>query len=126
MIKPVMLAGLMLAAVPLAGCASNGYGYSQPYAYSGYSYPRSYGWYDGYYGSVYDGYWGQGGYYYYRTHDRDRWQRDNDHHFRQGATSPGSNWQRYERAAPSWRGPDGGHAQGQARGNGRGHHHGRH
>lgn len=99
MMRSWMVGGLALAVVPLAGCYDDygyGYGYSRPYSYSHSYYPRGYGWYDGYYGPVYDGYWGGGGIYYYRMHDRDRWRRDEGRHFRRG-DRPGDNWQRWDR-----------------------------
>jgi hypothetical protein len=74
------LAGLTLAALPLAGCASD-YHHRQ-YARMYVSSSPNYGWYDGYYGSIYDGRWASGGYYYYRMHDRDSWRRDDGRHFR--------------------------------------------
>lgn len=96
--RMMMLVGLALAAVPLAGCAED-YGYGGSYGYSAYYGPRGLGWYDGYYGPVYDGYWGNGGaIYYYRMHERDRWRRDEGRHFRYGERSPGDGWRRYGRA----------------------------
>ncbi|MDE2435774.1 MAG: hypothetical protein KGM49_05900 [Sphingomonadales bacterium] len=122
--RAMILTALALATVPLAGCASDyGHGYNRPVAYSNY-YPRSYGWYDGYYGPIFDGYWGNGGYYYYRMHDRDRWRRDGDRHFRQGATSPGERWEHFDRAPPAWRGH--GSGRGPGRGHGERHGHGGH
>jgi hypothetical protein len=56
---------LALGSVPLAACAGSGVGVEMdgpgPYAYDG--------WYDGYYGPIYDGYWGDDGYFYYRHHE---------------------------------------------------------
>lgn len=105
MTRAMMLAGLVVGSAALAGCASDygrygyyggyDYGYSRP-SYSRSYYPSSYGWYDGYYGRVHSGYWGQGGIYYYRTHERDRWRRDDGRHFRRG-DGPGGNWQRWDR-----------------------------
>jgi hypothetical protein len=71
----LLAAPLALAASgALSGCVTDGYGgggiaYGDPYAYDGY--------YDGFYGSVYDGYWGNDGYFYYRGNA-------NDHRFRRG------------------------------------------
>ncbi|MFM5894122.1 MAG: hypothetical protein ACKOQM_06775 [Novosphingobium sp.] len=96
--RSLMAGGLALAVLPLAGCYDDyggGYGYSRPHSYSSY-YPRSYGWYDGYYGPVHSGYWGPGGYYYYRMHARDRWRRDEGWHFRRG-DRPHGNWRRWDR-----------------------------
>lgn len=76
----------------LSGCASDGYygadlgyGYGSPYTYDG--------WYDGYYGPIYDGYWGSDGYFYYRTSDRDRdFHRGGHDHFARSQYTPGSNY----------------------------------
>ncbi|MDE1917302.1 MAG: hypothetical protein KGJ57_14660 [Sphingomonadales bacterium] len=67
--KTIALVLLTLATVPLAACEEDGYGgvYSYgpgPYAYDGY--------YDGYYGPIYDGYWGSDNYFYYRHGAGDR------------------------------------------------------
>lgn len=104
MTKAMMLAGLVAGSAALAGCANDygrygyggyDYGYARP-AYSSSYYPGSYGWYDGYYGRVHSGYWGQGGVYYYRMSPRDQWRRDDARHFRRGER-PGGNWQRWDR-----------------------------
>lgn len=99
MLRSAMMAGLVLAAVPLAGCADgyygDRYGYGRPYHSSSY-HPRSYGWYDGYYGAIYRGYWGRGGFYYYRLHARDHWRRDDGRHFRRG-DRPHGKWRRWDR-----------------------------
>jgi hypothetical protein len=62
--RGLTVALLALASVPLAACAG-GVGVEMdapgPYAYDG--------WYDGYYGPIYDGYWGDDGYFYYRHHE---------------------------------------------------------
>ena len=59
--RALTIALLAMASVPLAGCV-DGAGLqidaSVPYAYDG--------WYDGSYGPIYDGYWGDDGYFYYR------------------------------------------------------------
>ncbi len=60
--RTIAAALLAAATLPLAACAGGpgmdvGYG-GGPYAYDGY--------YDGYYGPVYDGYWGDDDYFYYR------------------------------------------------------------
>lgn len=59
--RALTFALLAVASVPLSACAG-GVGLEVdapgPYAYDG--------WYDGYYGQVYDGYWGNDGYFYYR------------------------------------------------------------
>ena len=84
-----------LSALPLAAC-SEGYGYGGgiyaggPYAYDGF--------YDDYYGPIYDGYWGTDGIFYYRSgaHDRHFHRGDNRHFMRQGAA--GSNFHQFHGA----------------------------
>ena len=66
------LLAALLVTLPLATLAAcdDGYGYggvgyaSTPYAYNGY--------YDGFYGPIYDGYWGSDRYFYYRRNADDR------------------------------------------------------
>ena len=74
----VALAGVALA-LPLAGCVSDGYYEGPvgpgPIAYDGY--------YDDYYGPIYDGYWDGGGAFYYRTSEHGHWRHDAAGHFRQ-------------------------------------------
>lgn len=77
------------ATLPLAACATDDYYGGRGYASIGYSdgyYPYS-GYYDGFYGPVYDGYWGADDYFYYRSAptarayirgDRDHFRRDNN------------------------------------------------
>lgn len=77
-----ILAATLLAAItlPLGACTDDyAYGgrvaYGSTYAYDGY--------YDGYYGPIHDGYWGNDGYFYYRRGDGDRAYIRGDHdHFR--------------------------------------------
>lgn len=85
----ILLAAPLLVGV--AGCAEDGYyvgvhsAYYDPYPY--------YGWYDGYYGPIYDGYWGSDGFFYYRRGDHDRHFYRGDHdHFRRGDAHPGGNY----------------------------------
>lgn len=79
-----------LVTLPLAGCYEDGYGgvamgYGSPYAYNGF--------YDDYYGPVYDGYWGTDGGFYYRNSDHDRgYRRGDPRHFSQSAPSGQGNW----------------------------------
>ena len=47
-----------------------------------YAYGYVDGYYDDYYGPLYDGYWGPDDYFYYRTGATGDYLRDNDHHFR--------------------------------------------
>ncbi|MDE2563895.1 MAG: hypothetical protein KGL48_16785 [Sphingomonadales bacterium] len=87
---PITLVAIIAASLPLAGCASTGYGMGMGYGPGGY-YPSGYGygaypydgWYDGYYGSIYDGYWGSDGSFYYRSTRQDRdYRRADAQHFR--------------------------------------------
>ena len=81
--KRLMIA--LCAALPIAagGCATTGYGYGGgPYAFDGY--------YDDFYGPVYDGYWGDDGFFYYRGHAEDRrFVRGDAAHFSHTAPPPG-------------------------------------
>ncbi len=84
------LAGVAAAALSLSACAEETYGggvaWDAPYAYDG--------WYDGAYGSVYDGYWGDDGYFYYRHGQGDHhYIRGEQAHFSRGGTAPGGNFQ---------------------------------
>jgi hypothetical protein len=68
----------------LGGCASYGYGADVyaggPYAYDGY--------YDDFYGPIYDGYWGDDGFFYFRSGDRDRrFRRGDAAHFSRGSAT---------------------------------------
>jgi hypothetical protein len=78
-----------LAALPLAGCNEGGYGggvavgYNSPYSYNGY--------YDDYYGPIYDGYWGSDGGFYYRSNQNERgYHRGDTRHFTQTAPAQGN------------------------------------
>jgi hypothetical protein len=76
--KPI--ARLVFAVVPaLALAACEGMRHDQP----GYVYVDGY--YDDFYGPFYDGYWGDGGYFYYRTGPDADWRRDDARHFRHEA-----------------------------------------
>lgn len=78
----------------LSGCATDGYygadvGWGSPYPY--------YGWYDGYYGPIYDGYWGSDGYFYYRVSDHDRHFHRGDHdHFSRTQSAPGPHYRQIQ------------------------------
>jgi hypothetical protein len=71
----------------IAGCADNyGYGYGSvglgPVAYNGF--------YDDFYGPIYDGYWGNDNFFYYRSNARDRAYRRGDRaHFSREAIAGG-------------------------------------
>jgi hypothetical protein len=84
---------IALAALPLTACVEDGYGsgglFWSSYPYSGY--------YDDYYGSIYDGYWGTDNFFYYRRSDQDhRYYRDQQQDFRRGGAMPGGNFHRHE------------------------------
>lgn len=68
------------ALLTLAGCA--GPGYVGGGAMAGYD-----GFYDDYYGPIYDGYWGDGGVFFYRSHPHGRYIRDGGGHFRHDAVN---------------------------------------
>jgi len=80
----VILAALAVAGL-LAGCAGGpgyyggGPGVRVAVGYDGY--------YDGFYGPIYDGYW-RGGYFYWRDRDDHPFRRDDARHFRRRA-APG-------------------------------------
>lgn len=83
------LAGIAAVALSLSACAaevySGGGDWGGPVAYDG--------WYDGYYGDVYDGYWGSDGYFYYRHGGGDRsYYRGDRNHFAHGGSAPGGNY----------------------------------
>lgn len=95
-----MKRSITLLALPLAlglsACASDGYygeygtsvGWGSPYAYNG--------WYDGYYGPIYDGYWGRDGFFYYRSAPGARaFVRGDRNHFRRDAPPPGGRYQEF-------------------------------
>lgn len=78
---------IVAAALSLSGCAA-GYG-SVGYAGGPYAYD---GFYDDYYGPIYDGYWGGDGFFYYRggAHER-AFRRGDAAHFRRDA-GPGGHF----------------------------------
>ena len=81
--RSIILLSLALVGLPFAGCVEDGYdnGLGGYHAYDGY--------YDGYYGSIYDGYWGRNGYFHYRRSEQDRHYQQGDHdHFRHGGDMP--------------------------------------
>jgi hypothetical protein len=84
-----LILGAVAAAGLLAGCAGDYYG---PGAYGpgpgyygagpGFGVAVGYdGYYDGFYGPIYDGYW-RGGYFYWRDRRGRSFRRDNGRHFR--------------------------------------------
>ncbi|WP_338467703.1 hypothetical protein RXV95_03870 [Novosphingobium sp. ZN18A2] len=91
--RAITLVALAGASLALSGCMGTGYGVGLGYSsgYGGGYYPSGYGygaypydgWYDGYYGPIYDGYWGNDGYFYYRSsRDQRDYRRGDNHHFR--------------------------------------------
>jgi hypothetical protein len=112
----LLAATVLLPAIALAGC-DGGYGYGgtslgigyagSPYAYNGY--------YDGFYGPIYDGYWGNDNYFYYRRGvDDRRFYRGDIAHFDR-ARARGEGWRemhgqvtpRRDYRMPNFSGPDG-------------------
>lgn len=78
--KSAAFIGAVAAVGLLAGCASGpGYYGPGPVVAVGYD-----GYYDGFYGPIYDGYW-KGGYFYWRDRDDHPFRRDDARHFRREA-----------------------------------------
>lgn len=90
--RPLTFALLALSTVPLAACAGTGVAVAYapgPYAYDG--------WYDGYYGPIYDGYWGDDGYFYYRHGEGEgAYVRGDRAHFARQAPQGPHNFQRIQ------------------------------
>ena len=113
----ILAACAMLPALSLGACAT-GYGYGGgvyaggPYAYDGF--------YDDFYGPIYDGYWGDDGFFYYRSgeHDRGFHRGDRSHFARDGA--PGEHFHAIHGTMNASRGMRMPHFSGG--GGGRGHH----
>jgi hypothetical protein len=96
--KAILAVLVVSGALGLAACESDGYYGSSLYgstAYGSTRYSDRYsdryyspqtvwhrGWYDNYYGPIYDGYWGPGDVFYYRVRPGDRFYRDDRRHFR--------------------------------------------
>ena len=77
--RTMLILCVSLAPLALAAC-DDGYGYGGVYSGGSIAYD---GYYDDYYGPVYDGYWGNDGYFYYRRGAQDRhFRRGDAHHFR--------------------------------------------
>ncbi len=79
--RKLILLGALGGAMALSACASGGY-YGAGYGYN-YAGPSDV-WYDGYYGPYADGYWGDGGAFFFHGMDG-RYYRDNGEHFRTGS-----------------------------------------
>lgn len=89
--RPLLLACLAAMVLPLGACADDGY-YRPAWG------PRPwYGWYDGFYGPIYDGYWGSDGFFWFRLNSGDRtWRRGDHDHFRRDAAQPPGNFHHFE------------------------------
>lgn len=125
-ILALALAGSTMA---LGGCVTDGHGDGYGYSSVGWGTPYAYdGWYDGYYGSIHDGYWGSDDYFYYRNSDRDRrYRRGDRNHIMRSAPQGQHRYQQFRgemrpqqgMKMPMWRG-GGDHRGGDHRGGGRG------
>jgi hypothetical protein len=93
----MFLAAAAVAAASLGACAAT---YHGPGPYAG-AYVDGY--YDDAYGPFYDGYWGDGDAFYYRSGPTDGWHRDGGHHFRHDA-GPGAPYHTFH--ARAGRAPD--------------------
>ena len=71
----LIFASGVLVAPLFAGCADYSVGYYGPGPVADIEYD---GYYDGYYGQIYDGYWGDNGVFFYRTGEGGRWSRGRD------------------------------------------------
>ncbi len=89
----IFLFSLAVCAMPLGGC-EDGYDASLAMGWNAYPYDA---WYDNYYGPIYDGYWGQDNYFYFRLRPEERAFRrgGRDHFHREGNTPPGHRFQRF-------------------------------
>jgi hypothetical protein len=76
---------VLAATLMASACASyddgRGYG-NRHYARTSVSVGYYDGWYDGHYGPVHDGYWGDDRFFYYRASPRGPWIVDRGNHFR--------------------------------------------
>ena len=77
--RRILLAASLAGVLAGAGACADGYGYRGGVAL-GYD-----GYYDDFYGPVYDGYWRNDGYYYYRPGRGRPYVRDDGRHFRRDA-----------------------------------------
>lgn len=124
--RAITIALLAISAAPLAACV-DGMGVEMsapgPYAYDG--------WYDGYYGQVYDGYWGSDGYFYYRHNEGEGAfvRGDRQHFARQAPQGPhnyqhiqGNTMPRQGVRAPHYPGGHGGQPRGDGGNRGGGNH----
>ncbi|MEJ2409652.1 MAG: hypothetical protein P8Y48_10010 [Novosphingobium sp.] len=91
--RPLVLTCLAASVLSLSACYD---GYDNHVAAGWSSYPY-YGWYDGYYGPIHDGYWADNT-FYYRLSPRDRtFRRGDPLHFRRGdARSTGPHFRHFQ------------------------------
>jgi hypothetical protein len=99
--KPLLIA--LFATLPLAACTTYGGGrVGASIAYDGF--------YDDYYGPIYNGYWGEGDVFYYRSGHRGQYIRDDSHHFhRDMASAPAGNFHPMHVMGPAPKGHGRGH-----------------
>jgi hypothetical protein len=102
--RTLILLGLSFGALSLTGCTDGTYYsgglYMGDIAYDGY--------YDNYYGPIYDGYWGTDNYFYYRHSDQDRsFRRGDRNHFMRGRERPSEHFYQMHGIT---RPPEGSHA----------------
>jgi hypothetical protein len=83
--RPLILACLAASTLSLSACYHDGYDSRVTVSWSTYPY---YGWYDGYYGTIYDGYWVDNLFYYRLTPQDRAFRRGDPRHFRRGDTRP--------------------------------------
>ena len=110
----------LCAAIPAAlagGCTTYG---SETGLYAGGPYAYE-GFYDDFYGPIYDGYWGDDGSFYYRTDGGDRsFRRGDGAHFSRGSAT-GANFHPMQGSMTPTRGMNMPHFSGGGAGHGRGH-----
>ncbi len=82
---PILLCSLALCIMPFGGCA-DGYDTNLAMGWNAYPYDA---WYDNYYGPIYDGYWGQDDFFYFRVLPSERtFRRGDRNHFHRGGENP--------------------------------------
>ena len=91
--RPLILACLAASTLSLTAC-HDGYGSRVAVGWSSYPY---YGWYDGFYGPIYDGYWVDSIFYFRRSPQDRAFRRGDPLHFRRGTVRPpDSRFRRFE------------------------------
>jgi hypothetical protein len=109
-------AAIALPSLALGACAT---GYGEVYAGGPYGYD---GYYDDFYGPIYDGYWGSDGFFYYRSGHGDRhFRRGDTSHFVRGNAQPGGHFHEMHGSFTPDRGMRMPHFNGGPRGHGRDH-----